>query len=609
MLKPVRFFLPAVLLTVSFAACRSFAAEGAGQADLDKASEARLTASADLNEVIRLLESALSKGLDATNTEFANRLLTSTLIQRARETAKQMSNENFRERRKAAIADLQKALKLDPKQPQAYLLLAELNELPGGAGVKETVAMLDKAVESGGEDSDTKVKALLLRAKLQENPEKKLADFDEAVRLAPDDAGPVRDRGLALADMNKPERALGDLNRAIELEPGNVPTYEAKAIVLGRLKKFDEALATLDQAHKLDPASVAPLVQKMRIHAQQHKYDAAIDDLNQAWAINQGNVGLLLLRADMYQEKGDMQKALADLDEALKLKPTLLEPLVQKARIHAQQHKYDAAIDDLNQAWTMSKGNVVVLLLRAEVYQEKGDKQKAMADLDEALKLKPDSSWVVRTRAMFLAQNDRLDEAIAAVEKLAKRDPKDVPTLLQLSVLYGAKKNWPKAIEIDKAVLALDAAEWRALRGLGDAMLNSGRQAEAIAFFEKAVKLEPKDDGILNNLAWVLATSPDAKLRNGRRAIELATDACKLTDYKIPHILSTLAAAYAETGDFDNAVKWLTKAIEIAEKEKEGSKEGDKETREALKKELENYKAKKPTRELMSEGKIEPKKP
>ena len=372
-----------------------------------------------------------------------------------------MSNENFRERRKAAIADLQKALKLDPKQPQAYLLLAELNELPGGAGVKETVAMLDKAVESGGEDSDTKVKALLLRAKLQENPEKKLADFDEAVRLAPDDAGPVRDRGLALADMNKPERALGDLNRAIELEPGNVPTYEAKAIVLGRLKKFDEALATLDQAHKLDPASVAPLVQKMRIHAQQHKYDAAIDDLNQAWAINQGNVGLLLLRADMYQEKGDMQKALADLDEALKLKPTLLEPLVQKARIHAQQHKYDAAIDDLNQAWTMSKGNVVVLLLRAEVYQEKGDKQKAMADLDEALKLKPDSSWVVRTRAMFLAQNDRLDEAIAAVEKLAKRDPKDVPTLLQLSVLYGAKKNWPKAIEIDKAVLALDAAEWR----------------------------------------------------------------------------------------------------------------------------------------------------
>jgi tetratricopeptide (TPR) repeat protein len=507
MLKPVRFILPAVLLAFSLTACPSWAAEGAGQADLDKASEAKLTAGADLNEVIRLLESALKKGLDAINTDSANRLLTVTLIERAKETAGQISSANFRERRKAAVADLERALKLDPRQPQAYLLLAELNLLPGGAGVKQVAAMLNKAIDSGGEDTDTKAKALVLRAKLEEQPEKKLADLDEAVRLQPDEVSTIRDRGLVLANMDKSERALSDLNRAIELEPNYIPTYEAKAIVLARLKKFDEA------------------------------------------------------------------------------------------------------IDALNRAWTISKGELDVLLLRAEVYQEKGDKQKALADLDEALKLKPDSRRVILARAMFLAREDRLDEAIAVLEKLAKRDPKDAATLLQLSVLYGAKKNWAKTIEIDRAVLALDPTEWRAVRGLGDAMLNTGRQAEAIAFFEKAIKLEPSDDGILNNLAWVLATSPDAKLRNGRRAIQLATEACKLTEYKLPHVLSTLAAAYAETGDFDNAVKWSTKASEIAEKEKENSKEGDKETREALKKELQNYKAKKPTRELMAEGQSEQKKP
>jgi tetratricopeptide (TPR) repeat protein len=507
MLKPIRFVFPAVLLAVTIAARPSFAAEAAGQADLDKASEAKLNASADLSEVIRLLESALKKGLDATNTEFANRLLTSTLIERARETVKQISAENLSEPRKSAVADLERAVKLDPKQPQAYLLLAELNMLPGGTGIKEVLALLDKAIQSGGEDSDTKVKALVLRAKIEDQPDKKLADFDEAVRLAPDDAAVVRDRGLTLADMDKPERALNDLNRAIELEPNNVPTYEAKAIVLARLKKFD------------------------------------------------------------------------------------------------------AAIDDLNQAWAISPGNVRLLLLRAEVYQEKGDQQKALADLDEAAKLKPDLPGIIRTKAMFLAQDERFDEAIALLEKLAKHDPKDVPTLLQLSILYGAKKDWAKAIETDQRVVVLDPIEWRALRGLGDAMLNTGRHAEAIAFFEKAIKLEPNDDGILNNFAWVLATSPDAKLRNGPRAIQLATKACKLTEYKVPHILSTLAAAYAETGDFKNAVKWSTKAIEIAEKEKDKSKDGDKETREALKKELESYKAKKPTRELMSEGKGEPKKP
>jgi len=107
------------------------------------------------------------------------------------------------------------------------------------------------------------------------------------------------------------------------------------------------------------------------------------------------------------------------------------------------------------------------------------------------------------------------------------------------------------------------------------------------------LKLAPDDQGVLNNLAWVLATSPDAKLRDGRRAIELAEKACELSEYKLAHILSTLAAAYAETGDFDRAVEWSTKAVEL----------GDENHGDALKKELESYKAKKPWRELLAEEK------
>jgi hypothetical protein len=105
--------------------------------------------------------------------------------------------------------------------------------------------------------------------------------------------------------------------------------------------------------------------------------------------------------------------------------------------------------------------------------------------------------------------------------------------------------------------------------------------------------LRPKDHGILNNLAWILATSPDAKLRDGRRAVRLATTVCEATDYKLAYILSTLAAACAEAGDFPSAVKWSTKAVQI----------GDQRHGESLKKELESYKAHKPWRELLSDGK------
>lgn len=122
-----QFLWPAMLVAAMLGAAPAFAAEGNGQADLDKATESKLTASSinDLNEVIQLAESALKKGLDATNTEFANRLLSSAHLQRAQETAKHLftltnitSAEDFSQRRKLAVSDIEKSLKLDPKQPR-----------------------------------------------------------------------------------------------------------------------------------------------------------------------------------------------------------------------------------------------------------------------------------------------------------------------------------------------------------------------------------------------------------------------------------------------------------------------------------------------------------
>jgi Tfp pilus assembly protein PilF len=126
------------------------------------------------------------------------------------------------------------------------------------------------------------------------------------------------------------------------------------------------------------------------------------------------------------------------------------------------------------------------------------------------------------------------------------------------------------------------------LRGRADTYLGIGKHAEALADYEKAYQLNKEDSGLLNNFAWVLATSPVDKVRNGRRAIELAAEACRLTDYKQAHILSTLAAAYAEAGDFDKAKEFSQKAVD----------EGREKLKPALRKELDSYKARKPWREF-----------
>jgi tetratricopeptide (TPR) repeat protein len=599
----IRTVFPLILLLCTAGSLR---AAGEGQADLDKATDVKLGATtiSDLSEVIRLSESALKKGLDKANTEFAQKLLASTLIQRAQEAVKQVltgvnSPSDFRQKRQFALADLEKAVKLNPKQPEAYLLIAQMNLIPGGE-VKRAREAIDKSLALGFEDPLARAKALELRARLQEQPEKQLADLDEAVRLTPGDVALLRARGLLLADMDKLERALADFNEAIKLAPDDGPTYEAKAVVLARLKKYDEALAVLDKARQLTPDSMMPLVEKARIHTQQEKLDAAVEDLNRALAMDPGDVTVLMMRASLYQDKGDKSKALADVERVLKLKPKSAMAIRAHALLLAENDRVDEAVGELETLRQLKPKDTLTLLQLALLYATQKKPAKAIETYTALLAMDPTDWRAFRGRGDAYSDLGKQGESLAdyekargELEKLHKLTPKDTATLLQLAVLYAAEKKPAKAIETYTALLAMDPNEWQALRGRADTCLNVGRQTEAIADYEKALKLQPKDHGILNNLAWVLATSPDAKLRNGRRAIELATRASELTKYKQAYILSTLAAAYAETGDFASARKWSAKAVEI----------GDKEHNDSLKKELQSYQANKPWRELLSEGK------
>lgn len=118
--------------------------------------------------------------------------------------------------------------------------------------------------------------------------------------------------------------------------------------------------------------------------------------------------------------------------------------------------------------------------------------------------------------------------------------------------------------------------------------LGVGQPLAAVHDYEQALRIEPSNSGILNNLAWVLATSLDAEIRDAQRSIELSQRACQLTDYKRADTLSTLAAGYAEAGDFENAVNWARKAIELNQ---------DQEANEQLRRELDSYQQRTPWRE------------
>jgi len=278
---------------------------------------------------------------------------------------------------------------------------------------------------------------------------------------------------------------------------------------------------------------------------------------------------------------------LKSFDKAVELAPESPMAYMHRARIRALQGESKDALGDLDQALKFDPENLAVLLLRARIYQQAGDTERAKADVETALKSRPGLIPALELRAVIAAGAGEYEQAINDLEQLRKVAPKNPELLNQLGMLYTAEKKPQKAVENFTAAIAVAPQSWMAYRGRADANLSLGKQADAIADYEQARKLKPDEDGVLNNLAWVLCTSPDDKLRDGKRAIEIATEACRLTEYKQAHILSTLAAAYAETGDFKTAISWSTKAVELATED----------VKEQLEAELKSYEEKKPWRE------------
>jgi tetratricopeptide (TPR) repeat protein len=230
------------------------------------------------------------------------------------------------------------------------------------------------------------------------------------------------------------------------------------------------------------------------------------------------------------------------------------------------------------------------LLMRSGLLAADGKHDEAKRDVEKAMRLRPDVPGVILMKSRLAAQAGRYGEAIGDVQLLLRSDPKNTEYRLQLALYLQADKRPRRAIEVLNTLIEDETKDADLYRTRGDVLLSVNKHSEAIKDYEAALKIDPDDTGVLNNLAWVLATSETESVRDADRSIKLGLKACELTKYEKPHILSTLASGYAEKGDWENAVKWSTKAVEL----------GEGEMKENLQKELDSYKLKKPWREAQN---------
>jgi tetratricopeptide (TPR) repeat protein len=269
-----------------------------------------------------------------------------------------------------------------------------------------------------------------------------------------------------------------------------------------------------------------------------------------------------------------------------------------RARVKVMKDDIDGALQDLDEALAINGNDLQALLMRSNLHASRGNEEKAKADVDKLLKQAPDLPQAILLRSMIAAGKKRWGDAISDMQVLLQTDPTNAEWRIRLAGYYVGDSRPRKAIEIltevldgirDEADAQQKESKVDALRARGDALLSVGRHGDAVKDYEEALKIDAEDTGVLNNLAWVLATSPDDPVRNAARSVELGLKACELTKYQKPHILSTLAAGYAEKGDWETAKKWSAKAVELGVK--------DDDVDQQLKKELESYHEKKPWRE------------
>ena len=515
-----------------------------GQEDLDKATQAKVAAENldDLGEVIDHVDTALEKGLDEENTKFAQQLLMASLLQRGQLFAAAVFN-------------------VPANDPQRGMRSMQFRQF--------ALSDLQRVVSIDDKDID----AQMLIGKLQSLPLGDPSAARRALSKVADskDATPEqRAEAYALrgAQQKDDERKLADMTKAIELQPKKADYLRLRAQQLYEKEKYKEALEDADKAIKIEPDN------------------APTSELR----------GMILLGLDQYDE------ALKSFDKSTELLPKNPLPYAHRGELYRQKGDLEKSAEQLTKALELAPDSVGTLLVRAGVYYEMKNPDKALEDVDAAIKLQPNLPQAHLMKAEILAGSNRIDQAIGEIQTLLKAAPDNVGLLNRLGSFYLIAGKPRKAIETASQIIAKDTENYPALRFRADAYLNIGKHAEAIGDFEKALALNKDDESLLNNYAWVLATSPDDKLRDGPRALKFATKAAEATKYETPHVLSTLAAAYAETGDYENASKWSQKAVELSQKDVDAAKDDDSRKKlqgelDQMKKELDSYHQHKPVRE------------
>jgi tetratricopeptide (TPR) repeat protein len=431
------------------------------------------------------------------------------------------------------------------------------------------------------------------------------AAYANARRLAPKDKRWPYLLGHLYNDASRVPEAISAFEAALALDGEDGPTLLSLGEAYLQHGDFDKAQTMYSKLESNRDARAAALAGLGKVALARHQYKEAIHYLEEALGLSPGSTRLRQPLAMAYQSLGDHAKAeenlrqfvvggmepgiVDPLAEALDAKVAASHALVRRGQRFAKVERFDLAEPAFRAAVEADPGNADAVANLGISLANLGRIEEAQRRLSESLSL-DDTSALVHFSLGVVLDRQGLDQlAMKQYEAALERDP----TNLQACV-YLADAKMRAGLAEDAAALYRRALEQapespRIQRSLIMANLKAGHYATARASLELALKSHPDTPEIINTLARILATAPNAAIRDGPRALQLARTLFETR--RDPDVGQTYAMALAETGDFKQAASLQRETIIVLEHSIGESEKF------FLQKNLARYEQRKPTRE------------
>jgi tetratricopeptide (TPR) repeat protein len=518
-----------------------------------------------------------------------------------------------------------------PDNWRAYASLAKMADETGRTA--DAVKLYDQAASKNQNEPQVQLNladALLDQGKVQEA----IPHYQNAIKLEPTSAIANNNLGDALAKLGRLPEAEDHYRRALALDGALAAAASNLAGLWVTEHRFDDAMKLAADVVAKRPDFASGHANLALALLAKNQLDPAIEHFRKALELGGPNdeveasfaVALIargkLSEAAVYLEKGlrrnpndaeahfrlgslydkDKQtdEAIAAYRKALELKPNHVQAHLNLGAILAKQGKIPEAIDHYN-AWLEARPDDAAMHVNiADLYVQRAESRTDSGAPEDFRKARVHYSTALATDSRNAAAHKGLadcfqalgqtDEAIAELRSAIEIDPKDERTHSHLALLFSKQGELKGAAEQFAEIVRLDPKNADAHYNLGMAYYAEGNSAEAAAHWRAAVAARPGQVIYLRPLAWLLATCPDEAVRNGAEAVKLAEEAVKTTPDD-PAQVGTLAAAYAEAGQFPKAVSNAVEALDLA------LKRGNTSLADELSDKLKLYRAGKPFHE------------